>query len=160
MEDLTLYTAYFCNGSSYYLNKLERYKNGSPYLFNVYAFFFGIFWFMYRKLYVEGLIILIVIVVESLLESFITTGFSETTGKTIGYAINIVMAIMVSMLANVLYLRKAQREVEKAKLLNLDEDNLLKYLQQKGGVSYWFLVLAIVVLVCVFWYFFRLNNKH
>lgn len=46
MEDDELYATYFKKDIEYYLNRLERYRNGNKYVFNVYAFFFGIFWFM------------------------------------------------------------------------------------------------------------------
>jgi len=77
MDDVTLYEAYFQKSKSYYLNRLDWYLKGQKYSFNLFAFLFGLFWFMYRKMYLEAAVIFLAMIVEGFLESFILR-FSPT----------------------------------------------------------------------------------
>lgn len=159
MEDDKLYAAYFKKDIDYYLNAIERDRNGSTYFFNVYAFFFGIFWFMYRKMYRESCIIILVIVVEGYLEDKFTASMSETAIKVVSRISTIAIGIIVSMLANAIYIRKAENVIGKAKQELTDQEVLISHLQQKGGVSYRFLIIVLIVIVGIICYFYNLNNK-
>lgn len=60
--DKDLFEAYFKVGKEYYINRLERFRKGDKYSFNIYAFFFAMPWLVYRKLYKElGIFTLIII---------------------------------------------------------------------------------------------------
>jgi hypothetical protein len=62
-EDIELYDAYFGRSSDYYLEKLERAKIHNKITFNPYALLLGLFWFIYRKLWLEFLLIAVILVV-------------------------------------------------------------------------------------------------
>ncbi|MCW3108308.1 MAG: hypothetical protein JWQ09_2814 [Segetibacter sp.] len=159
MYDNELYSAYFKKDSEYYLNRLERYKNGDKYVMNGYAFFFGIFWFMYRKMYFEALIICMIIIAEGILEDQITANLDAGTNKIIGTITNIAVAVVISLFANSLYINKAERTINNAMLVEPDQEKLIGYLQKKGGVSYWFLIIAFGAIAAIIWYFYQLNNS-
>ena len=52
-DDKDMYAAYFGRSTDYYLAVLERFKNGSRFVFNPYALLLGHFWFLFRKMYIE-----------------------------------------------------------------------------------------------------------
>lgn len=159
MEDDKLYAAYFKKDIEYYLNTFERYRNGNKYVFNVYAFFFGVFWFMYRKMYREALIIILVIVAEGYLEDILTAGMNETAIKVVTRISTIAIGIIVAMLANALYIRKAESIIGKAKQEQTDQEDLISDLQKKGGVSYLFLIAVLIGIAGIVSYFYNMNNQ-
>lgn len=56
-----LYSIYFANSRAYFLNKLREFKEGNRYTFNLPSFLLGGVYFFYRKMYKEGVILLILI---------------------------------------------------------------------------------------------------
>jgi hypothetical protein len=57
MDRKDLIGAYFLTNSKYYLDKFEKFENGEKFTFNFWAGFFGIIWFVYRKMYKQAVII-------------------------------------------------------------------------------------------------------
>ncbi len=66
-------SVYFGKNSDYYLDRWKEYKDGRKISFKPYAFLFGIFWFLYRKMYLIFLLIIVVLIVEGIVEDYILT---------------------------------------------------------------------------------------
>lgn len=147
MKDYDLYKAYFYNDSEYYLRKLEKIDNKEYFTFNIYAFFFGIFWFIYRKMYAEAAIIAVV--------AFLISQLTESN-----LLISILVGSCFGFLGDHIYIAKATRIVQKGKGIyqeaesdNKERDQLELYLTDKGGVN----STPIWILVIIFGVMFILN---
>jgi hypothetical protein len=156
MTDKDLYEAYFKVSKEYYLLRLERFLNRDKYSFNIYAFLFALPWMMYRKLYKElGIFVLILIVIGVLEE---ICQFQQNFGPVYDLVINLGTGTAIGMLANNLYFKKAIKIVEKAKQNFESKEEQMAFLRKKGGISYLFLILLVIILgVCIF--VFMVNNE-
>src|SRR6185436_4922494 len=92
------------------------YRNGQRFTFNIFAFLFGLFWFTYRKMYVEALIILLAIIGESFIEElFLANSVDPGADKMISIIVTIVIATITGFLGNSLYIRHAQKSINASK---------------------------------------------
>ena len=104
-NDLQLFELYFQKSKEYYLDKLTKYKSGQKFTFNIFAFLFGLFWFVYRKMYLQALIILLVIIGEGFIEQLIlTNSVDENTSSIINIISTIAIATITGLLGNNLYI--------------------------------------------------------
>ena len=152
-EDIELFEEYFQKNKSYYSGKLEKYKSGQRFSFNVFAFFFGVFRFLYRKMYVEAIIIIFALILEGFLESIILTNkFEQDQSAIVNILGTIIIWSIIGFLGNYFYLRKAEKTIKYAKQNYSNNELLKKYLKKKGGVSFVFLLVIIVVIISFFVY--------
>ena len=70
-NDIELYKSFFQKRDDYYLETLDKYNQGKKFTFNYATLIFGIFWFLYRKMYIEVIIIYSFISLESLFENLL-----------------------------------------------------------------------------------------
>ena len=100
--------------------------------FNVFALFFTIYYYLYRKMY-------------SLFFAYILLALSTIFLNEIGSLICIVFRIIIAIKFNEIYLNKAEKEVEKIKNSSPDKSTkeLLAICKKKGGVN---TVLPFVVM--------------
>ena len=150
--DQSLYETYFQKSTTYYLEKLEKFNKGDKYTFNVYAFLFGIFWYLYRKLYLETLLIIGIFLLLSLAESLFIQLFRLGTTKVIDFLATFVSAGIAGSLANYLYLKKAYREIKAAINRGGEAEFVKMKIKQKGGVTYWFLIIIIAAMIFLYIY--------
>ena len=110
--------------------KYDRFKTG---VFNFGAFFFGMWYLFYRKMYLIGLIECIV----SILLGYI---FSSII-------VSIVLAVIIGFIANPLYLNHVKRSVASIKEMNKDKsfEQLKEICHYQGGTSGVNVILAIVI---------------
>jgi hypothetical protein len=151
-ESLEFYEAFFQKQTQYYLNRLKRYKEGDKFTFNVFAFFFGIFWFTYRKMYIEAVLIIVFIVIEAYLENL--TFYDEFEGgapPTVRIIGTIAVNFLIGFVANYLYLRKAIKTVNRIGA-HRDGETQLIMLKRKGGVSFIILLLLMLAVLSLFIY--------
>lgn len=152
-NDVALYEAYFQKNKPYYLDRLERYRNGQKYSFNPFTFLFGLFWMLYRKMYIEAVVIILVLGVESFLEELILPeDLGRETEQLVNIISTIVLATIVGFIGNYLYLRKAHKVVEKAKAELAGSEEQVAFLRKQGGVSHLFLAIILVVIIAFFVY--------
>jgi Protein of unknown function (DUF2628) len=138
-----LFSDFFQQDAPYYIDKVIRYRADEKFTFNVWAFFFGIFWFLYRRLYLEAGIIIVILAAISLFENlFLVKLVSPQAFTQIGLSINISVAFVQSMLANFLYVRKAERVVIESDASSNNEAVVQRLIVSKGGVS---LVLPLLI---------------
>lgn len=150
-DDKELYAAYFGRSADYYLQVLERFRNGSRFVFNPYALLLGQFWFLYRKMYLEVFVFFSLSVVLGIAQFYL---FKQPAispyQQQIGFVMTIALNLSYGFLGNYLYMRKAIKEVEYAKSNSSDRELLNAYLNSKGGTTmHPVFILIIIYLVYI-----------
>lgn len=118
-------------------NKITPKKTMSG--FNIAAFFLGIIWLFYRKMYALGFIMIGVLFL---------IGWIETYFNINGYGSSIGLAVMFGMLGNSFYKQHVEKQIAKVKaqqVVFIEQE-----LQLRGGTNLWaalFLVGIVVVLI-------------
>ena len=111
------------------------------------------FWFLYRKIYVEAILIIIALILEGFLESIILTNkIGQDQSTIVNILGTITLWTIIGFLGNYFYLKKAVKTILFAKQNYPDNELLKKYLKEKGGVSFVFLVVIIIVIISFFVY--------
>ena len=62
---------FFQKSKGYYLEQYELYKNGHVLIFNLQAFIFNIFWYLFRKMYREFFGLLLYFIVQSIFVDYL-----------------------------------------------------------------------------------------
>lgn len=143
IEEKDYYEAYLGNNVEYYAVRFDKIDAGQTIVFNIYAFFFGFFWLTYKKLYIEGLIILVII---TAIQYFLP----ENGG--VDRFINILFAIGMGCFGNYLYYKKTIRVVEKTreKYKNneqISQTDILNILHKKGKTDWIIFIIAFIALI-------------
>ncbi len=150
MEKTELYEAFFQESNRYYLEQLNYYENGRKFRFSYSSLICGVFWFLYRKMYLEFFIILTLFYVESIFENLVLAqliGIEET--KFFSFVVNIVLLIAMGIIGNNLYIKKAKRMIEKAQMTFTNLDQQKDFLAKKGGTSFLYVIIAFALFVLV-----------
>ena len=116
----------------YYLKRFEQFDQKAPGLnanWNWFAFIFGGFWALYRKMY--GWFFAYWAIV-SLLKLVELAGYIMLSS-----IVWILLAILFGIYANSLYYNKIKLKIAVAQLTMKDQLSLLEYLRKKGGVHTW-----------------------
>ena len=142
--------AYFGKQSEYYLEKYKSYKSGDKFSFSAWAFLVGALWFLYRKLWFEALvIILIYFIIERIGNAIFDIQLFKSDNLILAYSlIRFLLAMAFGFVGNYLYLKNAEKKINKVLLRISNEDERIRTLTKKGGVS-WAPYILIVVEVCV-----------
>ncbi|MYL64443.1 DUF2628 domain-containing protein [Bacillus hwajinpoensis] len=112
----------------------------SPISWNWAAFFLSLFWFTFRKMNLYAYVFLSIIVVVDVLSILIFK--KALPGSTIGPAY-----IVLALFGNKLYFDFALSKVKKLKNLYPDRDERIEALKKRGGVSWLFALLFVVVMM-------------
>ncbi|NML58846.1 DUF2628 domain-containing protein [Chryseobacterium cheonjiense] len=148
MEKTELYEAYFQDSSNYYLEQLNYYEKGKKFRFSFSAVLFGVFWFLYRKMYLEFFVIIIIFYAESQFENYVLAELIGTEKtKLLSFVISIILTITMGIIRNNLYLKKAKRMVEQAQMTSIDPEQQKEFLTKKGGTSVLFVMIAFALFV-------------
>ncbi|ELR72028.1 hypothetical protein C900_02023 [Fulvivirga imtechensis AK7] len=142
--------AYFGRQSGYYIEKFEAYTSGDKFSFNIAPFFIGFFWFFYRKLWLEGILIILFILVSGMIEGVIYDLFavSEDTQTMIFYVSSFAFGVLWGFVGNYLYIRKADKNIKNVLMATDDEEERMYLLTKKGGVSLVpFIILLLLIIV-------------
>jgi len=149
IEDINIeyFENYFGNSNDYYMPKLIAFERGKKYSFNLRAFLFGMFWFLYRRLYIHSLIILLVILIESVIERIIITWLGNTKDIELSLRITwlIMFGIVCGYLGNYFYLKQSKKKVEQIIEKTSEESQKMRKLK-KSGSGNWIIVLLILVV--------------
>lgn len=103
--------------------------------FNWIAALIGLPWFFYRKLYLVGLIILLV-------PAIITIIIPQLAEVNWGF-----FSIAFGGIANIIYLQHAEKKIEKLKKLNLSSKELKYKVEKAGGTSVVGAIFGTLILV-------------
>lgn len=145
-DDHDLYAAYFGRSADYYLYVLERFRAGQPFVFNVYALLFGLFWFLFRKMYRETLMFFAISLMLGFLQTYLFHFPSLAAyAKPIGMMLTLLLNLSYGIFGNYFYMRKAISEVEYAKTQSANKEEGLSYLSNKGQTTLHPVFLLIIV---------------
>ncbi len=152
-QETLLYEAFFQRNASYYLDKLEKERNGQKFSFNFYAFLFGFFWFLYRKMYLAAFLIFTLLLIEGLAEFYFLQFLDNQLATTlITWIMNILIWSITGFTANYLYIRKATAIITKIDNRGLAEQDAVQFAKKKGGTSYIFLLPIILLIISLIVY--------
>ncbi|MBC3539280.1 DUF2628 domain-containing protein [Rufibacter sediminis] len=145
------YRAYFGVDADYYLRKLEQYRAGTKITFNIGAFFFGIFWMLYRRMYKQGILVMIALTLESYLLGLAIEHFalSEGNAKLLNNLSTVLWSTAVGFLGNWLYLRQTQAKVTQALEEEESESDIRHRLAVEGSITYipHIIIAALILLL-------------
>jgi hypothetical protein len=143
MERIELFKAYFTQESKYYADKLERIEQGKKTTFNFWAGFLGLIWFFYRKMYVQGFIILLSTLFLAFIIGIIIAILNPYDISNVLYN-QIIMWILsfvtLGFIGNRLYINKSRKIISEF-ILKYDHDlekiksSMADELRLKGGTS-------------------------
>lgn len=121
---------------SYYLKYMDKYNSDKKFTsWNWPSFFLGIYWLLYRKLY-------LVAVIYFALNCAIKFIFDTSS-------VSLLFRIMFAVFANCIYIRSAENKIKKVKASksSLSYNQYFRELQQKGGTTF---IVPIVVCILLF----------
>lgn len=145
-NDKELYAAYFGRSADYYLDVLERFRNGQRFVFNWYSLLLGLFWFLYRKMYRETIMFFTISVMLGMVQTLMFRDPSMAVyQQKINFMATILLNLSYGIFGNYLYIRKAIAEVEYAKTQSPDPVELTNYLSQKGGTTMHPVFILIII---------------
>jgi len=112
-------------------------------------FFFGYLWFFYRKMYLEGFLVL--------MAGFIVMGVIQTLAvqapemaPLAGLGLNLAVSLILAVYAKALYWKAVDRQIEKAmRLYPQDPARAISWLDNVGGVNVWIVVLVALIMLVV-----------
>jgi Zn-dependent protease len=135
---------------SFYQQKWQKSKddNNNPMSWNMAAFFLGVSWMIYRKMYKYALIAVGVIIFESMLEEML--GF--TLAMT--YGVNIAIALFFGFYGNAIYQRHVNNKINEINT-SYPPQQVETEIEKQGGVNMSFAIAIslffILLAVAVFW---------
>jgi hypothetical protein len=151
MENEAYYKAYFGQQSSYYLEKMEESANGKKNTFNIGAFFTGMFWLLYRKMYLYAIGITAALILLGYVEEFVFQSLEIPLGFQQAYTLvsSLLFAILFGFIGNRLYFSKASREIAGILSTTENEEERMMLLKKKGGVSIvpWIALAVVIALL-------------
>ena len=142
MNKIDLYKAFFTSESKNYVKKFENFENGQKIQFNFYAGFFGLGWFLYRRMYNQAIIIFLSrLILSGLVIVFLRLTYINLIDPNLIQLLitSIITFIILGLLGNYLYFLKAKRYVERyVAEINPDimDYKVLDKARIKGGISY------------------------
>lgn len=141
--------AFFDRQSDYYLEAYRQYQAGNKYSFNIGSFFLGLLWLLYRKLYVEAILIFGALIAFDFLQNFAYKFFEANHAFQIAFSTtaNIGLAIGLGFGGTFLYLRNAERKITKILAQTDDEDERMRLLSAQGGISWTAVLVVLSILV-------------
>lgn len=145
-DNKEFYENYFQKNSDYYINQIESFNERGKYSFSVAAFFLGIFWMAYRKMYIHLLIIIGIIYAETFIEEMLLNlnVISSSTYEIIDKLSMLVWGIVIGSISNRLYISKSQKDIKKILEENSNEEQIKDLLSRKGGTSW---IAPIILLI-------------
>ncbi|MCP4201226.1 MAG: DUF2628 domain-containing protein [bacterium] len=117
--------------------------------FNWAAFFFGICWLGYRKMYATAAIVIAVLLLETVVEDLVIVNVlgAPQAAQLIGYAVAIALSLVCGWLGNRWYFRRAIRVIAEVRRSAPDENAHSRRLARRGGTSAWGPVLVALMLL-------------
>ncbi|MNK30391.1 hypothetical protein D3C87_488080 [compost metagenome] len=148
MDKIQLYEIFFQKNNSYYLEQLKYYEQGKKFRFSYSALIFGIFWFLYRKMYLEFFIIFIFYYLETILENSVLTkliGIEQT--KVVNFSVTIILLITLGIIGNNLYIKKAKRTLRQAEVKYSEIEKQKEFIARKGGTSFIYVTILLALFI-------------
>lgn len=139
-----LLRAFVGPGADYYLDVAQDFRDGVRYRYHIPAFFLGVLWMLYRKMYAVFFITVLVLTLEQQLEKL---GFPQLEKiPAWNVLLNLITASVIGFLANRWYLSHALDKIAEVQALNLPDEQTLAELRRRGGTS-WLGPTALLALI-------------
>lgn len=146
--------AYFGTHSDYYLEKYKSYKSRDKFKFSIWVFLLGIFWFLYRKLWIEAFVIFLIFLIIDIIGIRIVESLSiDADIKWLIYFLSRnIAAIGLGFIGYFFYLKNAEHKVNVVLSNVSDEEERINILKKKGGVSWVpYIILFIIIAILIVW---------
>ncbi|UII22518.1 DUF2628 domain-containing protein [Fulvivirga ligni] len=144
------YRAYFGNDADYYLREIEALKNERSYSLNFWPFLFGLLWMFYKKLYVPGFVLLGTQIVIGFAEDFIVEKFALGAYQIyFDLFWMLAVGILLAFYGNVLYLKKAEKDVEAIISETQPGQDRYDQLAEKGRNNPGAVIIFILILIII-----------
>ncbi|MNY11479.1 hypothetical protein D3C86_1445100 [compost metagenome] len=130
------------------MEQLKYYEQGKKFRFSYSALIFGIFWFLYRKMYLEFFIIFIFYYLETILENSVLTkliGIEQT--KVVNFSVTIILLITLGIIGNNLYIKKAKRTLRQAEVKYSEIEKQKEFIARKGGTSFIYVTILLALFI-------------
>lgn len=121
----------------YYQSRFYQINNKNG--FNVAAFFLGIFWLLYRKMYLYSFVFFALFI----LYCFIPTSSSVDRGIAIGITIGMGAG------GNGIYKNFVDQKIKK--IISLQPNNLEQELREQGGTDFYSPLGLLIVVIVLYW---------
>lgn len=133
--------------SKYYIPRWLEMKSGKGKIsFNVAAFFLGVLWMLYRKMYVASAIYFGIIIFASLFEVFV---IEELYGEipSIDRVTNWTAAAIMGFYGNYFYLKNTEKKISTIRNSHYSNDLYEEQLIKQGGTSFVPPLIVIITFV-------------
>jgi hypothetical protein len=148
MKEITVeqLKAFFGNNAEYYYTRWQLCHEGRPITFKPWAFLFGIFWFLYRKMYFESLVIFLVLILQgALLQAFGIVNYSPNP-RTLDVVLGLINGTVMGVLGNYLYIKHTERKIVAILQYNPTQAELNDEIERQGGTSIVPVLIGIGIL--------------
>ena len=143
------WAAFIVDQSNYYLQAWTRIKNGNFLIFNPYAFFFNIFWLLYRQMFKTLVLYLSFFFAEGYIEKVVLSSLNIHSMPSHWIYIRIfVFTLALGFLGNWFYLLHAEEIIKNIKK-QYTQDQHLRLFELRGGTSFIPVLLFTVVVIMI-----------
>ena len=129
-----LLRAFVGPGAAYYLDVAQDFRDGVRYRYHIPAFFLGVLWMLYRKMYAVFVITALVLTLEQQLETWFFPQLEKVPAWSV--LLNLLTASVIGFLANRWYLNHALDKIAEVQALGLPDEQTLAELRRRGGTSW------------------------
>jgi len=138
----------------YYIPKFEVFeKTGNAISWNWSAFAFGIFWMVYRKMYLFSFLALVLISVINILETYINIS------HFLDFLLSVWLWVGFGLFGNYLYYIHVKNKIQEISKAFPDEKEQEIILAKEGGISWTAVFLFIFVFIIVSGFLQSYSNK-
>ena len=134
-EQLNILSLFIQKNQDFYEKKFKKMEEtGKSISWNWAAFFMGIYWMIYRKMYFKA-------------GAFFILSLVASSTPYIGWILNIAVLVGIAVYGNALYLDHVSGNLKKAKVFFPDTQDL--FAEEKGGTNLSFAIVAYIIQVIV-----------
>lgn len=146
------YRKYFGPQADYHLGVLNQMEEGKKNVFNFYAFLFGIFWLLYRRMYWVALAFLAIAMLWGLIESGLIELFKlHQYSEIIGRGSMFLLGGILGAFINRIYLKRSNTKISKIIDTSNSEEEIDSRLKEAGGITFIpHLFMVFIVLLVIY----------
>lgn len=150
-ENIDYYQSFFGSNYEYWTKEAVQLEMQGKTSFNLYAFFFGLFWFLYRKMFREVVVIVLVVMAVRYLEAVLI--LNEIVAKenelVLSMCTTLGLSSLFGLFANKLYLRHCHLQVTQILAGDMEANAKIEVLKNKGGISYISPIILLILMIVV-----------
>ena len=146
-DEIKDWKIYLGEEANYYIPKWDKIQSGQIISFNIYAFIFGIFWMLYRKMYRTALIVGGFIILQLAAEELLMTKMymTEEEFKPISWISTLAINTLLALFSNWLFYKEAKRKIADVKNTTIGDYDLR--LLDVGGTSVLSIFIGLIIYV-------------